>query len=195
MTDLDPRWRNLAQSQHVCPSCGVIHDGLFDLATGAPSQWTSGIPPRPNSQISLEGDFLSEDFCVLEGQYFFIRCQLRLPLVGAEDDAFAFGIWCSLSADNFKLYLDHFDDDAAIALGPWFGWFCNRLLGYPETLGLKAHVLPQDHRQRPSVTLEPTDHPLSVEQRQGITYDRLMELYDLYGHGVGEIGQNGAKGH
>jgi hypothetical protein len=43
-------------------------------------------------------------------------------------------------------------------------------------------VHPQPARQRPYIELEPTDHPLAVEQRTGITLDRLLELYALNGH-------------
>jgi len=41
---------------------------------------------------------------------------------------------------------------------------------------------PQAARQRPFIELEPTDHPLAVEQRSGITFDRLLELYAINGH-------------
>jgi hypothetical protein len=32
------------------------------------------------------------------------------------------------------------------------------------------------------IELEPTDHPLAVEQRDGITFDRVLEIYALHGH-------------
>jgi len=43
-------------------------------------------------------------------------------------------------------------------------------------------VHPQERRQRPVIELEPTDHLLSVESREGITLDRLLEIYKLNGH-------------
>ena len=67
-------------------------------------------------------------------------------------------------------------------MGPWFGWFSNRLKGYPETLNLKCQVRPRSGRQRPLIELEPTDHPLAVEQRDGITLDRIFEIFALNGH-------------
>ena len=36
---------------------------------------------------------------------------------------------------------------------------------------------------RPYIELEPTDHPLAVEQRKGITADRVAEFYAHYEHG------------
>jgi hypothetical protein len=49
-------------------------------------------------------------------------------------------------------------------------------------VNLKCHVRPRSGRQRPLIELEPTDHPLSVEQRDGISIDRLLEIYAINGH-------------
>jgi len=42
----------------------------------------------------------------------------------------------------------------------------------------------RDDRQRPRIELEPTDHPLAIEQRAGITFDRLLDIYALNGHDI-----------
>jgi len=47
-------------------------------------------------------------------------------------------------------------------------------------------VHPQEGRQRPYIELEATDHPLAIEQRAGITFDRLLDLYALNGHDPGD---------
>jgi hypothetical protein len=60
--------------------------------------------------------------------------------------------------------------------GPYFGWFCNNLPGYPETLNLKTQVYLQKGGKRPLIKLEPTDHPLSVHQREGIPLSDLMGI-------------------
>jgi Uncharacterized protein conserved in bacteria (DUF2199) len=65
---------------------------------------------------------------------------------------------------------------------PWFDWFSNRLKGYPDTLSLKCRAIPRDGRARPCIELEPTSHPLAFEQREGITFERLLEIYTLNGH-------------
>ena len=65
---------------------------------------------------------------------------------------------------------------------PWFGWFSTALKGYPRTVGLKCAVHPRDGGQRPWLELEAADHPLAVEQRDGITLDRIFEIFALNGH-------------
>ena len=139
----------------------------------------------PNSALDLDGDFLSEDFCVLRGEHFFVRAVLELPIIGGDAKRFGFGVWSTLSRPNFERYVDTFDSGGEHAeLGPWLGWFSNRLAGYPDTLNLKCRLHFQADRQRPKIELEPTEHPLAVEQRDGMTFDRLLEIYAINGHDI-----------
>jgi hypothetical protein len=180
----DPRWRRIHDESWICPLCDVAHRGLFDLACGKPEQWPGSEEKAANSEIVGASDLLTEDFCILEGQHYFVRCVLELPIVGSGGRRFGYGVWSTLSEKNFRLYVDTFDSGEQGDLGPWFGWFSNRLKGYPDTLNLKCQVHPQAARQRPWIELEPTDHPLAVEQREGITLDRLLELYAIHGHDI-----------
>jgi hypothetical protein len=159
---------------------------LFDLASNRPEFWPGDEAKSPNSAVltsaRVSDNVLTEDFCILDGEHFFVRCVLQLPIVGASGDCFGFGVWSTLSKQNFELYVDTFDSGRQGGLGPRFGWFSNRLRGYPDTLNLKCHVMPRDGLARPCVELERTSHPLAIEQRDGITFDRLLEIYALNGH-------------
>jgi hypothetical protein len=55
-------------------------------------------------------------------------------------------------------------------------WLQSALPYSPTTLNLRTNVLTQPIGQRPLIELEPTDHPLSVEQRHGITMARVREI-------------------
>jgi hypothetical protein len=178
----DPRWIRLHDREWVCSCCGERHRGLFDIACDKPDFWPGPDEQSPNSEVLISDNVLTEDFCILDGEHFFVRCVLRLPIIGAADDHFAYGVWATLSKKNFDIYLDVFDAGNGGDLGPWFGWFSNRLPGYPDTLNLKCQVHPQPERQRPHIELEPTDHPLAIEQQHGITFDRLLDIYALSGH-------------
>lgn len=178
----DPRWETLAGSW-ACSKCNQLHDGLFDLACFCPDYWGDEEVYEPNSMIRMDSDFLSEDFCVVAGDHFFVRTVLELPLVDGPGH-FAYGVWVSASRSNFELYLAHFDagdfdDDAG-----WFGWFSNALSGYPDTVNLACNVELQRDRQRPKIILHETDHPLYQEQAHGVGYDRLKEIYELNGHSL-----------
>lgn len=50
------------------------------------------------------------------------------------------------------------------------------------TLNLKTNLHTQPVGRRPTIELEPTDHPLAVEQRSGITHARVRKLAELTLH-------------
>jgi hypothetical protein len=180
----DPRWDQILKRSWTCTSCGDVHNGLFDLGSAKPDPWQDPPIYLPNSAVTNSTHCLTEDFCVLDGQHYFVRCVLQLPLLGMQGKCFAFGVWSTLSKQNFDLYVENFDHGERDDIGPWFGWFSNRLELYPDTLNLKCRVHPQPGRQRPWIELEPTQHPLVKDSREGITYERLLEIYAAYGHSV-----------
>jgi Uncharacterized protein conserved in bacteria (DUF2199) len=52
-------------------------------------------------------------------------------------------------------------------------------------VNLKTHVHTREVGRRPFIELEPTDHPLAVEQRDGITWERVQEIAEQVLHGRG----------
>jgi hypothetical protein len=48
---------------------------------------------------------------------------------------------------------------------------------------LKTNIHTNPVGVRPFVELEPTDHPLAVEQRNGITLARVQEIAEIILHG------------
>lgn len=154
---------------------------MFDLAAYAPDQWEGDEAYEPNSALRLEGDFLSEDFCVLRGEHFFVRCVFDIPVTGLVEK-FGYGVWSTLSRANFELYVDGFEDAVYSDMGPWFGWFSNRLPTFQDSRNQACWVHPQLDRQRPVVSFDDPDHELARAQLEGITPERLLELYAANGH-------------
>ena len=57
-----------------------------------------------------------------------------------------------------------------------FGWFSTEPPGYSEsTLKLRTLIHTQPVGERPHIELEPTEHPLAVEQREGVTWHVLAK--------------------
>ena len=164
-----------------CASCGIAHSGMFDLAAFAPDFWEGPEEYEPNSAIRFDGDFLSEDFCVVGGEHFFVRCVFDIPVHGLAEK-FGFGVWSTLSRANFDIYLDGFDEGVYANLGPWTGWFSNGLAPFGDALNQPCWVHPQLARQRPVITLATEEHDLARAQADGITAERVLELYAAYGH-------------
>ncbi|HET6621926.1 MAG TPA: DUF2199 domain-containing protein [Dongiaceae bacterium] len=121
---------------------------------------------------------INDDFCMIERRDYFIRCILEIPIHEVEKP-FLWGVWVTQSERNFQDYADSFHDTPERCT---FGFFANRLPGYPDTLGLHTQVHWQHGRGRPKVELEPTDHPLYRDWSDGISWDRAAELAGPYLH-------------
>ncbi len=59
---------------------------------------------------------------------------------------------------------------------PRFGWLSTNIRPYPRTLELKAAVRFRANGLRPLVEVEPGDHPLAIDQQQGIALERVQEI-------------------
>ncbi|MBX9803319.1 MAG: DUF2199 domain-containing protein [Caulobacteraceae bacterium] len=158
----------------TCPTCGQIHEDFPALTFKAPAPWEWA------TEEEREADWkLQSDFCRFKDVDFYVRAVLALPIIGSEQ-TLEFGVWSTLSKANIDRYWDSFEDDDQSKLGPMFGWFSNAVPGYPETMGLKCKVVPQDKRQRPLVELDPTDHPLSIYQRNGVTLEEATRYFHTH---------------
>ncbi|MEM7223561.1 MAG: DUF2199 domain-containing protein [Pseudomonadota bacterium] len=155
---------------YTCGCCGEVHKGLPDFGFDSPDFYWD-VPETERDRRST----LDNNFCSIDGEYFFVRCVLEIPIIGTED-SFGWGVWSSLSETNYKRYQDVFLADQRSGEGPYFGWLSNRLPFYPETLQLSQKVHPQDDNMRPLLELEPTDHPLAVDQREGMPMERAIEF-------------------
>jgi hypothetical protein len=154
----------------TCAHCGDHHAELpLGYSAMAPDVWEPRFETDPDSM-------LSSDQCVIRGQHFFIRGLIEIPVIGSED-VFSWGVWVSLSKDNFARALELWNTEGREAERPYFGWLSTELSLYSEsTTDLKTNAHTRPVGNRPFIELEPTDHPLAVEQRNGITHDRVREI-------------------
>lgn len=160
-----------------CRGCGQWHDEL-PLHYGAEAPLPYEDVPEDERPIRCE---LTRDLCVIDDKHFFIVGNLEIPVLG-HDEAFSWDVWTSLSRTNFVRAHQVWEDPNRVNEPPYFGWLSTRLPGYPDTFLLKTHVHTRELGRRPFVELEPTDHPLAVEQRTGITWDRVQEIAELVLH-------------
>jgi hypothetical protein len=162
-----------------CATCGELHSGAPDWAFDQPFHYAA---LSDHERLDAQ---LTSDWCVI-GEDRFVRGVLRIQ-VGDEQAGFCYGVWVSLSHQHFSDYMSQFDAVQPLQQAPWFGWLCNRIPGYPDTLLLKTRVTLQPFPARPQITLEPTSHPLSLEQQHGITWERLREILETLEHPPREV--------
>jgi hypothetical protein len=156
-----------------CVDCGAEHDiESTSFGASAPLQW--GLLSDAERARSLLGPEQCEIECD-EGKSYYIRACLDIPITG-NDRSFTWGVWCSLSEKSYREVSEHWDDAERTSLGPYFGWLCTSIPGYADSAYLKTRVHQRGLGVRPAVELEPTDHPLAVDQRLGIPMERLMAI-------------------
>jgi hypothetical protein len=155
----------------ICDTCGKYHSEIpMEFGFDVPLLWETIRAEEREARCEL-----TSDLCVVDEKHFFIRGCLEIPVVDGKGP-FAWGVWASLSDKNFKRTVQHWEVHGRENDPPYFGWLSNRLPLYPETLNLKTHVHTRPVGQRPFIELEPTNHPLAVEQRQGISMTRVREI-------------------
>jgi hypothetical protein len=166
----------MPQGYH-CRVCGEYHEGLpLHYGAAAPAVYYM-IPEAERAERTL----LSSDQCVIDDEYFFVVGNIDIPIIG-HDEMFSWDVWVSLSRENFTRAYKLWTTPGRESEPPYFGWLSTALPGYPDTLSLKTNVHTREVGRRPFVELEPTDHPLAVEQRTGITWDRVQEIAEQVLH-------------
>lgn len=160
-----------------CQRCGQFHEEL-PMAYGAPAPIYYYQVDETERSTRCE---LYQEHCVIDDQFYFIRGCLEIPVIDS-DQVFDWGVWCSLSRESYQMVFDSWNSEDRTALQPLFGWLSTSIPFYEETVNLKSLVHIRSVGIRPFVELEPTNHPLAVEQRQGITLDRIREIAERMLH-------------
>lgn len=159
-----------------CSCCGKVHEGSPSIAFDAPWHY-AGLLDREKGSIAK----LSSDFCQITNgdgaDDYFIRTILEIPIDGVTEP-FTWGVWVSLSAQSFARYRETYDSPAAGE--GFFGWLCNRLPGYPDTIALPTDVAVQLGGARPILRLHQShgaaENQLAIDQREGISVARAQEI-------------------
>jgi len=147
----------------------------MSYGTPAPAYWSPELAADPDN-------VLEDEICVIKGQGFFLRGLIEIPVVDA-GETFAWSVWVSQSRENFLRTVENWDRPGREDQAPAFGWLATELPYDPPTLNLKTRLHTRPVGQRPGVELEPTGHPLAVEQRKGITLARVREIAERMLHG------------
>lgn len=183
----DPRWHAFHDKGFAC-SCGQRHVGLFPIQMQVPKGWPGEPNYEPNEALRMDGNFLSFDYCVMEGKYFAMRMRLPISIRGAEPAAFMYTVWASLNRAEFELYTnaERRAQLAPNARAP--ARLINNINGYDNTGGLMGSAFHQEDGGYPVLLVHgvqpdnDANHPLLRDQRNGIGVDTMLHLFAAYGH-------------
>lgn len=153
--------------RYLCTGCGQWHDEL-------PFAY-HGPPPTLESRDGPRRWIVENELCEHGAKHWFIHGRLVVPVLDADED-FTWGAWVSLSQASAERSQELWFTEGRESEPPFFGWVMTALPYEPTTMLLKAMVHTQPVGERPLIELEPTDHPLAVEQREGVTLERVREI-------------------
>jgi hypothetical protein len=171
---------DLAGLRWKCGSCEKWHTGpCLDIGFVGPQYWRREYgEANPDMDLSSSANrpntFLTRSFCAID-EDFFVRGIIRLPILGTAE-TFRWGVWGSVSRQNFDTLIKMDDDPKRAELPPIFSWLSSRIPEYPETLNLKMHARTRDLGQYPDFGLELSDHLLSQEFHHGISAERVKQI-------------------
>jgi hypothetical protein len=157
---------------YLCGCCGKFHDEL-PMSYGSPVPDYCYDIPSEEQEKRIE---MNDDLCIIDDEHFFIRGCIEIPVIDGEGP-FIWDVWVSLSEANFNKINDYWDvEGREEKLEQMFGWLSTDIPCYPETINLKTNVHTRSLGIRPYIGLEPTNHPLAIEQRKGITMERIKQI-------------------
>lgn len=160
----------IAMKRFRCESCGRWHEGAPSLGADHPLHYFAVPQEERATRCSL-----TSETCVIDGEVFYIRGCIEVPIRGSTD-IISYGAWVSLSKASFDRFVQLLTADQRENAESFFGWLSDPVPTYPEFKHLKTRVHLRN-AVRPYIELEPTEHPLAVEQRLGALPSRVQELY------------------
>ena len=153
-----------------CKICEIDHTDA-PLCFGIEAPWRALVP---EDEFTKRVE-LTSDQCVVDKETFFIRGHIEIPIIGV-DESLAFSVWSSISERSFLDISDHWDMPEREFDPPYFGWLCSPIAVYPNTIHLKLSVQSRPPGFTPLFSVEPTEHPLAIDQQNGISIERWHEL-------------------
>ena len=165
---------------YTCSCCG-------DKFSGSPS-FGYDLPPYvhdvPESEYQ-DRVKIDDDLCLIraagddEDDIFAIRVTIDIPIHDVEEP-FNWGVWVTQSEESFFKYVDSYGKDQSGEIS--FGWLPVTMPGYKRTKDgepfehLGCDVQWQPKGERPVLVLHECDHPLYIDQRDGISWERAVEI-------------------
>ncbi|HEY9789073.1 MAG TPA: DUF2199 domain-containing protein [Candidatus Obscuribacterales bacterium] len=160
-----------------CDVCNERHEIPLNLGFSIPDYVNKLLPWEREEKCKS-----SADWCIVEDRFFYLRGCLEVPIQGT-DKIFSWGVWTTVSEDDFDATMDLWNDQARVDEPDYIGSLANSLPLYSETRNLPLAVRTRAIGDRPALNLQESSHPLCTEQREGMTMERAIELAKLVLHG------------
>ena len=153
-----------------CDICGRRHYPL-DTAIGYDAPAHFFLVPEDERERRVK---ISPDLCQVDDEFFLIRGVAEIPFTDAEG-CFEWGLWALISKASFERALELWEVDEPNE-PPFAGRISGEPPGYDGLMEHPCRVQLVSATQRPLITLEPSDHLMYREQRDGIPVKRMHDI-------------------
>ena len=155
----------------TCTICGQHHDTLpLKYSVKAPLAVTA-VPLEELEQRVV----FTPDQCVIDGKDFYLRGRILVPILGHEEP-FVWGVWAEVSPKNFIRSNNLWHVPGREREPAFPAWLNTELPLYGNTINLEVKVQTQVVGRRPQFYVSDPEHPLAIEQRDGISLRRVEEI-------------------
>lgn len=154
-----------------CKSCGEWHDGIPSWGYPFPMTYFD-VPEEERS----ERCFLTDDLCVVDDERFFLCGCLDLP-IAEFSEKLVIRVWAEVEEETFFEYQDLLDVKERDSYGPYLGKLSAALPTYQNTEGIKVELRINNDGIRPSIIALESNHPLTIDQINGLPAERYHEIH------------------
>jgi len=121
----------------------------------------------------------NRNFCVMDGERFFVRVLLPLPVQGHEQ-SYCIGLWAEVDRPAFDRIYDLWETPDRGDEPPMNARLANEVPFAEGSLGMNADLQMMGGDSRPCVYLRPSQNPLYGEQQSGISTHRAYEYTSYF---------------
>ena len=154
----------------TCSCCGKVYDEM-PLCFGTEYPYYYFSIPEDEREQRIE---LTESLCVIDENHFFHRGRLEIPIKHYHENLI-FNVWTTISKENFELRNRIWNDGNRADHGPYFGWLETAILAYGNTINIKTMAYEGEAGSIPAIEVFEEDHPLTLDQQNGITFEQAKE--------------------
>ncbi|MGC4092940.1 MAG: DUF2199 domain-containing protein [Polyangiaceae bacterium] len=159
----------------TCPICKQ-QSAELPRCFGASAPWSAFVTDAEFERRVI----LTPDLCVVDNEHFFVRGQIKIPILG-DTEPLVWSVWCSLSEESHRHMTERWetilrDGDS------YFGWLASAIPVYADTLHLKTTLHVGAPGKAPLVEIQECEHPLYVDQRNGLSRERLYQIVHQLSH-------------
>lgn len=169
-------WKNEGMG-FACTVCSEQHDTLPLSYSVKTPRAVAAIPLGELEQRVV----FSLDQCVIDGRDFYLRGRIPVPIEGQEEP-FIWGVWAEVSPKNFIRTNELWTTEGRENEAPFSGWLDTELFLYGDTINLEVLVHTMPVGRRPHFEIADENHPLALEQKHGITLERVQQIAETILH-------------